>query len=151
MTEGPQPKRKRLSASPPSEGSSGSAGDPEKSPETSQSKLLLCEVAQQALQKYSLGVQRIPLAELGVSPFNRELSGSHVHELGRRIMSIEGFVRFRYNQGWAHEHDPDDPLEIARNTNRVARATPLLPEVPMVPLTGSFAEKKHTSCRFCSA
>ena len=64
-------------------------------------------------------------------------------------MSIEGFVRFRYNQGWAHEHDPDDPLEIARNTNRVARATPLLPEVPMVPLKGSFAKTHLMAFQQC--
>ena len=139
MTEGQQPKRRRQASS----------EEADKQPEPSQSKLLLCDVAQQTLQKYSLGVHRIPLEELGVSPFNRDLSGSHVHELGRRIMSIEGFVRFRYNQGWAHEHDPDDPLEIARNTIRVARATPMLPEVPMVPLKGSFAKTHLMALQQC--
>ena len=137
MTEGPQLKRKR-------QGLSESAEESGKSPETSQtSKLLLCEVAQQALKQYSLGMHRIPVKELGVSPLNRDLSGTHVHELGRRIVSVEGFVRYRYQQGWAHEPNPDDPLAVAKNTNRVARATPLLPEVPMVPLKGSIAKTHH--------
>ena len=82
----------------------------------------------------------MPLEELGVSPVNRNLSGTHVHKLGRRICSVEGFVRWRYQHGWAHEPNPDDPLEVARNTNKVARATSLLPEVPEVPLKGSIAK-----------
>ena len=83
---------------------------------------------------------RVPLGDLGVSPVNRNLSGTHVHKLGRRIVSVEGFVRWRYNHGWTHEPNPEDPLEVARNTNKVARATKLLPEVPMVPLEGSIAK-----------
>ena len=51
-----------------------------------------------------------------------------------------GFVTWRYRHGWAHEPNPDDPLEVARNTNRVARATSLVPEVPMVQLKGSIAK-----------
>ena len=85
MSEVAQRKRARLGTSPPREGLAEEAG---KSPDTS--KLLLCEVAQQALHKYSLGVMRIPLKELGVSPLNRELSGSHVHGIGRRIVSVDG-------------------------------------------------------------
>ena len=131
MTEA---KRRRQGSSPPREGLSESAE------EAGSGRPLLCEVAQRALKEYSLGIHRIPLKELGVSPFNRELSGSHVHDIGRRIISVEGFVRFRYRQGWAHEPNPDDPLEVARNTNRVARATPLLAPVPMVALKGSFAK-----------
>ena len=92
------------------------------------------------LQQYSLGVRRVPLQELGVSPLNRSISGTHVHALGRRILSVEGFVRWRYRHGWAHEANPEDPLEVARITNEVARATSLLAEVPMVPLLGSIAK-----------
>ena len=115
MTEA---KRRRQGASPPREGLSESAE------EAGSGGLLLCEVAQQALKQYSLGMHRIPLKELGVSPLNRDLSGTHVHELGRRIVSVEGFVRFRYQQGWAHEPNPEDPLEVARNTNRGWRELP---------------------------
>ena len=95
--------------------------------------------ASRVLQHYSLGVQRVPLEDLGVSPVNRNLSGAHAHKLGRRIVSVEGFVRFRYQNGWAHEPNPDDPLG-GRNTNKGAGATSLLPEVPEVPLKGSFAK-----------
>ena len=150
MSEVPQQKRARLATSPPGEGLQLLAGSGQElgtAPDTSQ--LLLCEVAQQALQKYSLGVMRVPLKELGVSPLNRELSGSHVHGLGRRIVSVEGFVRYRYRQGWAHEPNPEDPLEVARNTNRVARATPLLPQVPMVPLKGSIAKTHLMAFQQC--
>ena len=62
MSEVAQRKRARLGTSPPREGLQllpESAEEAGKSPDTS--KLLLCEVAQQALQKYSLGVMRIPL------------------------------------------------------------------------------------------
>ena len=103
---------------------------------------LICEAATRVLQKYSLGVMRVPLEELGVSPLNRKISGTHVHTLGRRIVSVEGFVQWRYRHGWAHEPNPEDPLEVARNTNAVARATALVPQVPMVPLKGSIA-KSH--------
>ena len=83
---------------------------------------------------------RVPLDQLGVSPLNRNLSGTHVHRLGRRITSVEGLLRFRYNHGWAHMPNPEDPLEVARNTNRVARATSLLAEVPEVALKGCIAK-----------
>ena len=55
---------------------------------------------------------------------------------------MEGFVQWRYRHGWAHEPNPDDPLEVARNTNAVARATALVPQVRLVPLKGSIA-KSH--------
>ena len=110
---------------------------------------LICEEAQRVLQQYSLGVRRVPLDQLGVSPLNRSISGSHVHSLGRRILSVEGFVRWRYRHGWAHEVNPEDPLEVARTTNEVARATPLLAEVPMVPLLGSFAKTHLMSFLQC--
>ena len=92
---------------------------------------LICEEAHGVLQRYSLGVMRLTLKELGVSPLNRPISGSQVHSLGRRIVSVEGFVQWRYRHGWAHEPNPDDPLEVARHTNRVVRATPLLADVPL--------------------
>ena len=91
MSEVAQRKRARLGTSPPREGLqllTGSGQEAGTAPDTSQ--LLLCEVAQQALHKYSLGVMRIPLKELGVSPLNRELSGSHVHGFGLRIVSVDG-------------------------------------------------------------
>ena len=86
-------------------------------------KTLVCEQAHRVLQQYSLGVMRVPLKDLGVSPLNRPISGSHVHALGRRIVSVEGFVAWRYRHGWAHEPNPADPLDVAKNTNKVAGST----------------------------
>ena len=101
---------------------------------------LVCEEAAVVLNQYSLGIQRVPLKGLGVSSINRDISGSHVHTLGRHILTVEGFVRWRYRHGWAHEPNPLDPLEVARNTNRVAGVTSLLAQVPMEPLKGSIAK-----------
>ena len=101
------------------------------------------------LQKYSLGQSRVPLEELGVSPLNRPISGTHVHTLGRRIVSIEGFVLWRYRHGWAHEPNPEDPLEVAKHTNKLAKASAFLAEVPMVPLKGSLAKSHLMSFLQC--
>ena len=100
MTEGAPLKRKRLGSKAPLETLSEAAEEADESSETKESStLLVCELAQQALSKYSLGVMRIPLQELGVSPLNRDVSGSHVHDLGRRIisrfiLSIPSILRF---------------------------------------------------------
>ena len=69
-----------------------------------------------------------------------DVLGKHVHKLGRRIVSVEGFCRFRYQHGWAHEPNPLDVLEESRYTNRVAERDKLLAPVPSVPLLGSFAK-----------
>ena len=145
-------KRRRLVASkePTSEqdkeACAAAAGD---DPSESKGKTLVCEDAQRVLQRYSLGPMRVALKELGVSPLNRPISGTHVHALGRRIISVEGFVVWRYRHGWAHEPNPEDPLEVARYTNRVARATPLLAPVPMVSLKGSIAKTHLLSFLQC--
>jgi hypothetical protein len=97
-----------------------------------------CTAAAKVLQEAGLGVRRVPLNELGVSPLNRLISGKHMHQLGRRIVSVEGFARYRYKQGCCHEPDPADPLAVARATNLVASRDPLLAKVGEVPLKGSF-------------
>ena len=100
----------------------------------------VCTGAADVLQRYSLGVQRIPLEKLGASPINRKVSGRHVHRIGRRIISVEGFQRYRYKYGWCHQWNPADPLSVARHTNELAKVDPLLARVPEVPLYGSFAK-----------
>ena len=103
---------------------------------------LVCEAAASLMKRHTKGVQRIPLQKLGISPFNRRINGPYVHKLGKRILTVEGFARLRYQQGWCHEPNPEDPLAVARFTNAAARGSGLLAPVPMVPLFGSFA-KSH--------
>ena len=62
-------------------------------PKPPEQRTLVCEEGAKVLQQYSLGIQRVPLKGLGVSLINRDISGSHVHALGRRILSVEGFVK----------------------------------------------------------
>ena len=100
----------------------------------------VCCGGAEILKKHSLGIQRIPLKKLGVSPLNRKISGKHVHQLGLRIVSVESFQRYRYKYGWCHEPDPKDLLSVARATNEVAKRDKLLAPVPMEALFGSFAK-----------
>ena len=104
---------------------------------------LMCSAAAEVLAKYSLGVTRIPLTEVGVSPLNRNgqpISGIYVHKLFRRIFEREGFARYRYRQGWCHEPNPDDPLEVARHTNSFAELDDRLAQVEMKALYGGLAK-----------
>ena len=102
----------------------------------------VCMAAADVLKRFGKGKQRIPLEQLGISPLNRAISGKHVHTLGRRILSVEGFCVYRYRAGICHEWDPENALAVAHYTNRQARRDPLLAPVPEVPLFGSFA-KSH--------
>jgi hypothetical protein len=129
-------------------GDPGAGVDPAQPP-PQEERPLMCQQAQKVLQQYSLGVHRLPLDGVGVSPLNRHISGSHVHALGERILTVEGFVVWRYRYGWAHEPNPADPMEVARNTNKVAGVTPLLVKVPMVALKGSIAKTHLLSFLQC--
>ena len=109
--------------------------------EPEETESMVCLGGAEVLKKYSLGVRRIPLKDLGVSPLNRKISGKHVHKLGHRIQTVEGFCRYRYKYGWCHEPNPDDPLEVARNTNLMAKRDRLLaPVAEAAVLFGSFAK-----------
>ena len=128
---------------------SGAAGAPtilvgpaSATPAGAGSPRLVCEAAASLMRRHSKGVQRIPLERMGISPFNRRINGLYVHKLGKRILTVEGFARLRYQQGWCHEPNPEDPLAVARCTNAAAKGSGLLAPVPMVPLFGSFA-KSH--------
>ena len=52
---------------------------------------LVCVSGEEILTTFSLGIRQIVLGNLGISSFNRTISGKHVHALGRRIQSVEGF------------------------------------------------------------
>ena len=101
---------------------------------------LVC--AEGVLASFSEGISRIPLNQLGISWLNRPVSGGHSHVIGRRIVSVEGLVRFRYKNGICHRGDPSDPMRIAKRTNDMAKRDPLLAPVPMADLLGCCA-KSH--------
>ena len=91
----------------------------------------------------SKGRIRVPLTDLGPALFNRRgaaTCGRHCHDLGKRILSVEGFATYRYTAGWCHEPDPDDPLAVARHGNAMAAKDRYLPKLPMKPLKGVFAK-----------
>ena len=90
----------------------------------------MCAEAASLFTRFSTGVRRLPLSAVGNSPMNRHISGKHVHDLGKRICTIQGFTRVRYQEGWCHEPDPLDPLAVNRWTNLQARKDPLLSLVP---------------------
>ena len=89
------------------------------------------EDAEHVRSSLSNGVSRIKLEDAGISWLNRLINGKHAHRVGRRIVSVEGFVRFRYRNAIAHEGDPANPLRVARHTNEMALRDPLLAPVPM--------------------
>ena len=78
--------------------------------------------------KYSLGVFRTNVWQLGTSKKNRAVSDKYAHCLGRRIADVEGFSRARYKNGLCMQPNPDDPHEcyrhhcevVARSAGRLA-------------------------------
>jgi len=91
----------------------------------------------------SKGRVRVPLEDLGPALFNRQglpTDGRHCHELGERIVRVEGFATFRYEAGFCHEPDPSQPMAVAEHGNAMAVRDPLLPWLPAKPLKGVFAK-----------
>ena len=95
------------------------------------------------LQTYSMGVNRIPLEDMGCWDKNRNGLGvnpPHVHTLMKRVHK-EGLVRFRYGHGMALCPPPEDQLRFAVFTNNyVAQSPEALSRVAMKCLYGSFAK-----------
>ena len=93
--------------------------------------------------KFSKGVMRVPLEDLGPALFNRRgaaTCGQHCLKLAERILNLEGFATFRYVAGFCHEANPDDPLAVARHGNAMQASDAALPRLPMKPLKGVFAK-----------
>ena len=93
--------------------------------------------------KLSKGIVRVPLEDLGPALFNRQgaaTCGQHCQNLGKRILTLEGFATFRYQAGFCHEPDPDDPMAVSRHGNNMTSIDPLLPRLPQKPLKGVFAK-----------
>ncbi len=104
---------------------------------------LACEVAERVRARYSRGIRRVPLTDLGIAPFNRAISPKYVHALFGRILRTQGFTRFRYKNAIGLSPNPAAPLSVADHTNaEVARAAGLLASVPNKPLIG-LATKNH--------
>ena len=63
----------------------------------------LVNEAARAMLQHSKGVTRVPLEDLGPALFNRQgaaTCGQHCHDLGTRILTMEGFATFRYVVGF---------------------------------------------------
>ena len=91
----------------------------------------------------SKGRVRVPLEDLGPALFNRQgqaTCGRHCHDLGERIVKVEGFATYRYEHGFCHEPDPASPMAVAQHGNKMADRDPLLPRLPGKPLKGIFAK-----------
>ncbi len=82
------------------------------------------------IAQFSEGAMRLPLKEMGIAWLNRNVNGKHAHNLGARVCSVEGLIRFRYTNGVCHRGDPKDPLRLARRTNEIADRDPFLAPVP---------------------
>ncbi len=101
--------------------------------------------------KFSKGIVRVQLEDLGPALFNRQgaaTSGQHCLQLAERILTLEGFATFRYVAGFCHEPDPDNPLGVARHGNLMQAHDTVLPRYPLKPLKGIFA-KTHLVTFFC--
>ena len=93
--------------------------------------------------KFSKGVMRVRLEELGPALFNRQgaaTCGQHCLKLAERILNLEGFATFRYVAGFCHEANPDDPLAVALHGNAMQSSDAVLPRLPIKPLKGVFAK-----------
>ena len=80
--------------------------------------------------KYSMGMFRTDIWQLGTSGKNRAVSDKYVHCLGRRIADVEGFSRARYKNALIMQPDPMDSQAcyrhhcevVDRSANRLAPA-----------------------------
>ena len=99
-------------------------------------------LAQQALRT-SRGRQRVPLESLGPAVFNRQgtvTDSRHCLALMDRILKDEAFATFRYEAGYCHEPNPNDPSMVARHATTMHAKDPALPRPCEGALRGVFAK-----------
>ena len=80
--------------------------------------------------KFSKGVMRVPLEDLGPALFNRQgaaTCGQHILKLAERILNLEGFATIRYVAGFCREPNHNDPFAVARHGNAMQSADVVLP------------------------
>ena len=105
----------------------------------------MCVRAEAIRKKWSRGVSRKQLSELGVSPLNRSISWKHVHYVLRQIFETEGFTRLRYKNGICHDPNPADSEEVWRHCRKITEASGgrLAPH-PQAALSGVLAKSHLT-------
>ena len=106
---------------------------------------LMCVRAEAIRKKWSRGVSRKQLSELGVSPLNRSISWKHVHYVLRHMFETEGFTRLRYKNGICHDPNPADSEEVWRHCRKITEASGgrLAPH-PQAALSGVLAKSHLT-------
>ena len=95
------------------------------------SEVPVCARAEAALAKYSKGVIRIDVDQIGAHWLNRNglpVSGKHVHHLWRTILQRHGFVRHRYNHAVVVEMPEGDLQRLREHNQQFCEKDPLLPK-----------------------
>ena len=82
----------------------------------------MCVRANYVKQKYTKGVIRKLLRDLGVSMLNRSISWKHAHYLMTNMFTKEGFTRLRYDNATSHEPNPEDIEEVWRHCKTITDA-----------------------------
>ena len=82
----------------------------------------LCVRGNDIRKKFSLGVRRMALDDIGVSPFNRAVSWKHAYYVQKQIDTAEGFTRFRYKEAIVLAPDPKDSESVFRHTRTICEA-----------------------------
>ena len=95
------------------------------------SEVPVCARAEAALAKYSKGVVRIDVDQIGAHWLNRNglpVSGKHVHHLWRTILQRHGFVKHRYNHAIVVEMPEGDLQRLREHNQQFCEKDPLLPK-----------------------
>ena len=82
-----------------------------------------------AMERWSRGRTRIPLRKCGCDPNNRKgwpLSSKHMHYIGWRIVTKEGFSSQRYTNGVVVQPHPDHPRRVYNHTASFCDRDPLM-------------------------
>ena len=83
---------------------------------------LMCVRAQRLRNKFTQGVRRMHVEDIGVSEYNRGISWKHVHYVQWQIDNSEGFTRLRYKEATVLSPNPADNESVWRHTKRITDA-----------------------------
>jgi len=96
---------------------------------SSEKKQLICARGSDALRRFDLGIQRIKLSHLGISPAQRRLNIPHMQRLMKRILYDESFSRDRYKELIVVAPPPEVPLKHWTHTRDKCAGSSMLPPV----------------------